>query len=327
MKLEGHTFSVRRMQTHDGPGMRTTVFLKGCPLRCAWCHNPEAISPARQVWWLEASCIACGECVDACPNDALDLTSAGIQIDRSLCKGCYACVDICPAKAMQALRKDWSVDALFDEVTRDEAFYAKGGGGVTVSGGEPLAQWRIVRELLQRCQNQGIHTALDTCGEAPLKNLKEVLPYTNLVLLDLKIMDAGLHAQWTGAENHQILRNLRCIISEVERREDLKLWIRTPLIPEATATSENISEIARFIRDEVGDAVSRWELCTFNPLCENKYAQLGKSWRFGGVPLMQYDDASHLWNLALQESGFTQERLHLSGRTSVDDVGGVGFNV
>jgi pyruvate formate lyase activating enzyme len=294
--------------------MRTTVFLKGCPLRCAWCHNPEALSPSRQIWWLEDSCIACGECVDNCPNDALNLTETGMQIDRDLCQGCYACVDICPAKAMKALRKDWSVDALFDEVTRDAAFYKKG-GGVTVSGGEPLTQWRIVRELLQRCQDHGIHTALDTCGEAPLKNLKEVLPYTRLVLFDLKIMDAELHAQWTGSENHQILSNLKYIVSEVERREDLELWIRTPLIPEATATAENITKIARFVRHEMSEAVSRWDLCTFNPLCENKYKQLGASWKFEGVPLMTHDEASHLRNLALQESGFTQDRLSISGRT------------
>lgn len=319
MRLQGHTFSVRRMQTHDGPGMRTTIFLKGCPLHCAWCHNPEALSPTRQIWWLKESCIACGECVDKCPNSALNLTKEGMQIDRDLCQGCYTCVDTCPANAMKALRKDWSIDALFHEVTRDAAYYKKG-GGVTVSGGEPLLQWRIVRKLLQRCQDQGIHTALDTCGEAPMKNLKEVLPYTRLVLFDLKIMNPESHSQWTGSENHQILSNLRYIVSEVERRKDLELWIRTPLIPEATATSENITKIARFIRHEIEEAVSRWELCTFNPLCENKYKQLGKSWKFEGVPLMTQEEANHLRDLAIQESGFTHDKLPLSGRTRMDDL-------
>ena len=310
----GHTFSVRRMQTHDGPGLRTTVFLKGCSLHCAWCHNPEALSPAHEVWWLADKCIGHRACIEVCPNEALQLTADGMRIDRAPCEGCYRCVDACPAHAMEALRRDWTLDELLDEVRRDAAFYEESGGGVTVSGGEPLAQWRFVRSLFRRCRENGIHTALDTCGEAPAEALAAVLPGTRLVLYDLKLIDPDQHKRWTGADNLRILENLKQIVSDVRRQDDLELWIRTPLIPGATATRDNIAGLARFLSEEIEDAVSRWELCSFNPLSAPKYEQLGKEWRFEGVPLLTRDEGRSLHRIALEHSGFSPERLLLKGR-------------
>jgi pyruvate formate lyase activating enzyme len=310
----GHTFSVRRMQTHDGPGLRTSVFMKGCALHCAWCHNPEALSPAREVWWLRDACIGCLTCVESCPHEALDLTAAGMRIDRERCEGCYTCVDACPADAMEALRHDWTLAELLDEVRRDEAFYADGGGGVTVSGGEPLAQWRFVRDILRGCHEAGIHTALDTCGEGPAEGLKEILPFTRLVLYDMKLMDADVHTRWTGADNRLILDNLRMVADEVRKRRNLELWIRTPLIPGATDFPENISAIARFIHEEIEDVVSRWELCTFNPLCDTKYRKLGKGWEFDGMPLLARTHAQELRHTALENCTIPPERIVLKGR-------------
>jgi pyruvate formate lyase activating enzyme len=301
------------MQTHDGPGLRTTVFLKGCPLRCAWCHNPESIRPDREIWWRKDACIGDLSCVRDCPNQALELTPEGMRIDRDRCEGCYRCVDACPAKAMEALRRDWTFDELLDEVCRDEAFFAEG-GGVTASGGEPLAQWRIVRDLLRACEDRGIHTALDTCGQAAAEAFREVLPHTRLVLYDLKLADPDEHVRWAGRDNRLILENLRKTADEVRRRDDLELWIRTPLIPGATATEENIAALARFVREEIRDAVERWELCAFNPLCADKYRRLGQTWQFEGAGMMNRAGADALHRVALEHSGLPSGRLLLTGR-------------
>lgn len=314
MGSSGHTFSVRRMQTHDGPGLRTTVFLKGCALHCAWCHNPEALSPAREIWWLRQSCIGCRTCIEVCPTKALDLTAEGMRIDRDRCDGSYECVEACPAKAMEALRHDWSLEELLAEVNRDAAFYASGDGGVTISGGEPLAQWRFVRDLLRECHARGIHTALDTCGEGPPDGLDAILPFTRLVLYDLKLHDPAAHRRWTGADNQLIRDNLRRVAGEVRRRDDLALWIRTPLIPGATATEENIAAIAQFIHAEIEDAVTRWELCAFNPLCADKYQKLGRDWDFDGESLLARDGAEALHRTALAHCKLPAERLLLKGR-------------
>jgi len=307
------TFSIRRMQTRDGPGLRTTVFFKGCPLRCAWCHNPESISPAREIWWLAHACIACRTCIEVCPKDALDLTPEGMQIDRDRCDGCFRCVEACPARAMEALRRDWTMPELLDEVLRDEAFFAEG-GGVTASGGEPLAQWRAVRDLLAACEQRGIHTALDTCGAVPAEALDAVLPHTRLVLYDLKLADPDAHARWTGQDNRRILENLRKVADEARRRNDLALWLRTPLIPGATATRENIAALAKFVGSELADAVERWELCAFNPLCADKYRKLGQAWSFDGQGMMPRSQAEKLHRMAMDESGMPEHAIALTGR-------------
>jgi pyruvate formate lyase activating enzyme len=311
MKPEGYAFDVRRMQTHDGPGIRTTVFMKGCSLRCAWCHNPESLSPGPELWRLEERCIACGRCAEVCPEAAISDAEA-LRIDRERCTGCSVCVAECPAHALKALRTCWSVDALFAALERDRAFL-EDGGGVTLSGGEPALQGSFVGALLERCRTTGLHTALDTCGAVGAEAYEALLPRCDLILFDVKIMDEDLHRKWTGQGNAGILGNLKRTVRRVREGSGLELWIRTPLIPGATAREDNIAAIADFLREEADGAVTRWELCAFNNLCVEKYRRLDRAWRFAQTPLLEQPTAGRLLDIARARSGLDSSRVLLKG--------------
>lgn len=316
MEVTGHTFSVRRMQTHDGPGLRTTVFMKGCPLRCMWCHNPESLTSRQEIWWEADRCIGCKTCVANCPEQAIEARPDGIRINRTACTACGACVDHCPAKALTRIRSDWTVDALCREIERDRAFIEE--GGVTVSGGEPALQSDFVSALLQRCKESGLHTALDTCGAVRWEALLKILPHCDLVLFDLKLIDPALHQKWTSQDNQRSLENARRLAGMIRSDSRPELWLRTPLIPGATATKENISAIADFIRTEMPGTVSRWELCTFNNLCGDKYHRLNMPWEYEQVSLMAKSEAEMFHCIARERSGLPSERIFLKGRTGED---------
>jgi len=318
MDTVGYSFDVRRMQTHDGPGIRTTVFMKGCSLRCAWCHNPENFSMQQEVWWQSDRCIACGKCVDVCPEGAIRADD-GIQIDWNKCIGCAACAEACPSKAIEAIRTEWSVDALFATINRDRPFLMNG-GGVTVSGGEPALQWLFVSRLLERCRKEGLHTALDTCGAVPPEAFDALLPHCDLILFDLKMMDAEAHRKWTGQDNFQSLENLRRVAEKIRSGADLALWIRTPLIPGATANRENIEAIASFIADAIPGAVERWELCAFNKLCADKYRRFGIRWSMAEGPLLTRSEGEPLLETARSFSGLSTETVFLNGCMSEIEV-------
>ena len=195
---------IQRMSTEDGPGLRTTIFFKGCSLHCSWCHNPESISPRAQVHWIENRCIGCKICLEVCPRAALSFTEAGNEIDRVLCNGCGLCADECPAGALELLGEQWELDDLVAELIKDKAYFDKSGGGVTLSGGEPTLQAPFAGRLLQQLKNLGIHTALDTCGLSPWPAMEALLPTVDLVLYDLKVMDSHLHRAYTGSGNEKI---------------------------------------------------------------------------------------------------------------------------
>lgn len=277
------TIDVSHGTTHDGPGMRTTVFVKGCPLHCLWCQNPESISPHNEVWWSAADCIGCGSCRKACQNGALSFEEKGIHIRRDVCEKCGACAEACPTTAMSLQGQEYDLETLLSEVLRDRNYYKQFGGGVTCSGGEPLLQYEFVASFFKRLHEEGITTALDTCGFATQEHLEAVLLHTDYVLYDMKLFDSEQHKAYTGVPNERILSNL-LFLADHARRENpnMKIWIRTPLIPGITAVEENIRQIGEFIQNHVSDVVERWELCAFNGVCVSKYDKLGETWQFEG---------------------------------------------
>lgn len=296
---KARVLNIQRMSTEDGPGIRTTVFFKGCSLACDWCHNPESISSRPQTVWNRTGCLSCKTCVEVCPEDALRATAQNIAVDRARCTSCGTCAEECPAGVMEVLGTEWELDALVDEVARDRAYFERSGGGITVSGGEPAIQAAFVGPFLRRCQQRGLHTVLDTCGMCSKSKLLELASHADLVLYDLKLADAGLHRQHTGMTNERILENAVALARMVDAGQGPEgLWIRTPLIPGVTATVDNVAALGAFITKELGGAVRRWELCAFNNLCANKYERLDIEWAYEGRPLLRRDELMELENVA-----------------------------
>jgi pyruvate formate lyase activating enzyme len=211
---------------HDGPGIRTTVFLKGCPLSCTWCHNPEGIDEAPNLMLSSDRCLSCGACSQACPVGKGGAVPVGESWDRSLCSLCGSCIEACPADARELAGCDSEVHELVDRLERDRAFFEASGGGVTFSGGEPLAQPEFLKDCLIECRRRGLHTTVDTCGLAARTTLLEVAELTDLILYDIKHMDPDRHRAETGSDNRVILDNIRAL-SETR----VEVWIRVPLIP------------------------------------------------------------------------------------------------
>jgi pyruvate formate lyase activating enzyme len=316
-QMTGIILHLQRLSTEDGPGIRTSVFFKGCPLHCEWCHNPESISKTPQIQWLRERCIRCDSCKDICPQDNLWRTSEGLQIKRSGCTGCGICADACPANAIELLGTQLSVGELVSELVKDRTYYDKSSGGVTLSGGEPTLQIGYLIEVLERLKMEGIHTAVDTCGMCSASSLDRMLEHTDLILYDLKEIDSQRHKQFTGQPNDLILDNLQYIGRQIrERKPDKRLWVRTPLITGKTATHENIQGIGSFIADELADVIERWELCAFNNLCKDKYARLDQDWEFADVPLLTQAELDDLAEIA-QDSGVRPDIVFATGATQV----------
>jgi len=317
-ELTATILEIQRMSTEDGPGLRTTVFFKGCGLRCAWCHNPESIDRRPELQWIGSRCIGCRTCIDACPAGALSASDDGIAIDRDRCDGCGACADVCPATALELMGAEWTVAELADEVVKD-AHYFGADGGVTASGGEAALQAPFVAEFFAELKRRGVRTALDTCGHCPAENLDLILPHADLVLFDMKEMDPDRHKQFTGSGNRLILENLVCVGDYVrERVPRRELWIRTPVIPGATDRRETVLGIGAFIAERLGGAVSRWELCAFNNLCRDKYLRLGKEWEFGEAGLIDRAVMEELAEAA-RSSGVDPSIVRWSGSTAAGE--------
>ena len=317
--LRGIVLEIQRMSTEDGPGIRTTVFFKGCTLACAWCHNPESLSPRPQVQWVGSKCIGCGTCLDTCPNGALSAAPDGISIDRELCEGCAACVEECPSTAMELLGKQWSLDDLTNEVVKDRAYFEKSGGGVSASGGEATMQAGFVAAFLKGLRQRGIHTAMDTSGQCTKTTLERLLPHVDLLLYDIKEIDPGRHKTFTGHSNERIVENLVHVRDFMRAHGSPgELWIRTPIIPDATAREENIRGIGAFIASRLDGAVSRWELCSFNNLCKDKYIRLGMDWAFKDKELMS-SEAMETLAEAARQSGVDPGIVLWTGSTRIEE--------
>lgn len=284
MTITGLIFDIQRFSVHDGPGIRTTVFLKGCSLRCFWCHNPEGLRMTPEVQFLPNRCIACGECVIACDHGGQHLDENGRSYERANCVACGACVEACVAEALTLAGKHTTADAVVAEVLRDRVFYETSGGGVTLSGGEPALQPDFSREILEKCKAEGLHTAIETCGNVPWSNLEPLLPVTDLVMMDLKQIDTEKHRAATGAGNERILANARQF---AQTRKPL--IFRTPVVPGVNDTPAEIAAIAAFVAELValraiesngnGPAEISWELLPFHRLAADKYRSLGLDYR------------------------------------------------
>ena len=289
--------------------MRTSVFFKGCPLKCEWCHNPEGIGCEPVLEWTERNCIGCRTCESKCLLNAICFDDNRLIIEETRCSHCLDCVKSCPSGALGIIGKEWDVDALVREASKDDMFFAEFDGGVTVSGGEPLMQYEFVAEFLKKIKEKGISTALDTCGFYNQNALEAVFPYVDVFLYDIKLMDSELHKKYTGVTNKIILGNFAWLISEKMSNTQKQIWVRTPLISEVTATDENIHRIGSFL-SEYADRIDRWELCAFNNVCKDKYKKIGIDWKYKDSTLMTQDEARHCFEIA---QSYLHEKTVLSG--------------
>lgn len=296
----GLIFDIKRYSVHDGPGIRTTVFLKGCPLTCWWCHNPESRDPAPVLHFDAERCLGCHACVAACPEGAAIALEGSSSTDLDRCVVAGACAEACPSEARQIVGRRYTPEEVVAEVVRDRVFFDESGGGVTFSGGEPLLQWSFLLETLELCGRQGLHRAVDTTGASSPDVLMKVARHTDLFLYDLKVMDPARHREVTGTPLRTITNNLVRLLSAGAR-----VWIRIPLVP-GVSDGDNLDHAATFL--EGLDGVEAVHLLPFHPPARDKHRRFGVDWR---LP----DD------LALPD-GYAEEAAHRLRRHGLNVVVG-----
>ncbi len=265
--VHGCIFDIKRYAIHDGPGIRTTVFLKGCPLRCQWCHNPESWRPEPEPGFRRSRCLRCGLCVEVCPNGAISLVEALPETDGDKCTRCQRCVLECPASAREIIGRTVTPKEIMDEIVKDVIFYDESGGGATFSGGEPLLQPAFLLDLLNRCRAADIHTAVDTTCYAAQEVLMQVAGVADLFLCDIKHMDTDKHEQYTGVPNGPILNNIKALAKAGSR-----IFIRIPIVPGFNDDMTNIENTARFVRS-LG-SIDRIDILPYNQGGPEKSARL-----------------------------------------------------
>jgi pyruvate formate lyase activating enzyme len=270
-KTEGLVFDIRKFSLHDGPGIRTTVFFKGCPLSCWWCHNPESQSPKPEIMLWESRCIRCGACIQACPQGAVSTQDGRIITDRERCTRCGTCTGECAADARELIGKRMSVNEVMREIERDVVFFEDSGGGVTFSGGEPLAQRAFLAELLRACHALEIHTAVDTCGYTPWEALDSIRADTDLFLYDLKLMDDTRHRLHTGVSNRLILDNLQALSASGAR-----IIVRMPVIPGINDSDDDLHHLGAFAA--VLPHLERLDILPYHHSALGKYERLDKAY-------------------------------------------------
>lgn len=299
MSLKGYVFNVARTSLHDGPGVRTVVYMKGCNMRCAWCHNPEGFVPEPQVLLYSQKCIGCGRCMLACPEHHLLVNGEHVHLQEG-CVGCGRCVDVCPATALRMCGQDYRPPELMEVLEKDVHYYQKSGGGVSFSGGECLLQAEFVAEMLKRCREKGIHTLIETALNVPWKNVEMVLQDTDMFYVDLKLMDCEKHRRYTGRGNTTILENLeRLAVGHGN------VVVRIPLIPGVNDDMENLLASCRYASGLSG--VRGVMLLRYNPMAEGKYLQVKREYTSFGTETQTMKTMQALCvelNQKLEQPGF-----------------------
>lgn len=269
-------FNVQKCSIHDGHGLRTLVFFKGCPLKCQWCSNPESQAYGPEVMESQGKCIGCMACIKACPRSAIALHSDGPRIDRELCVNCLKCADVCYAASKYPVGADYEIEELYRQIDRDRDFYRIKGGGVTFSGGEPLTHPQYLTEIAKVCHEREIDVAVESCGMGNYSEFKHALPHIGSMFLDIKHIDPERHKAITGAGNELILHNVKRIAES-----GVQITIRTPIIPGLNDSMENLVGIARFLQDI--PEIREYELLAYHQLGANKYLALGRSYELEGL--------------------------------------------
>ncbi len=281
--MDGIILKIDRCSKHDGPGLRTVVFLKGCPLSCAWCSTPDSQRGEPQLLHLETLCARCGRCVASCPEKALAITSDEVAIDRGRCVLCGTCVQVCLNRARKISGTRMTLDEVFDVINRSRQFWTRMPGGMTISGGEVFFQFDFARALLKKCHEAGIDTNIETSCHAPMEKVRELLPYLDHVCCDLKHMDDDVHKKFTGVSNRLIHENIRMISYEKD------LIIRYPLIPTCNDSKENIDATADFVAT-LGPKFNRIDLLPYHQMGAVTYRRLGREYALEGIPSMTAED-------------------------------------
>ena len=264
----GTITNIQRMSIHDGPGIRSTVFMKGCNLRCKWCHNPETFLPKPELEWISDKCINCGKCVKLCPSGAMNYYAGMVHFEKAKCKACFKCLDVCFPGALLKVGQIITPEELFAKVEQDFPFYEESGGGITFSGGEPMLQCDFTWDSLRLFKKANIHTAMETNLLSPWNKTESILPYTDLVMADLKVVDNERHKKWTGMGNRLILENIKKL-----DKTGKAYWLRTPLVPGVNNSEKEIEGIAKFVSKL--NNLEKFELLPFHPLANTKYKNLG----------------------------------------------------
>ncbi|MHB1000820.1 MAG: glycyl-radical enzyme activating protein [Armatimonadota bacterium] len=273
-QTEGLIFDIQRFSIHDGPGIRTTVFLKGCPLNCAWCHNPESQYNKPEIAFYSHKCIGCGRCFKSCVNGGI--IPGDEHIDRAKCVVCGACAKLCPPEALRLIGRVAPVDEVVGVVMRDQPFYKTSGGGATISGGEPLFQYEFSRCLLRALKENGLHTAIETCGLASWEKVSGLAEFTDLFLYDIKVIDAAKHKSLCGVDNALIMQNARRLAETGK-----EILIRTPIIPGCNDSPDDIRALGEFVLSLSGQR--KLELMPYHKIGSGKYEALGRTYRLPDV--------------------------------------------
>lgn len=295
--------NIQRFSIHDGDGIRTTVFFKGCPLRCVWCHNPESQKKEKELLVSTAACTGCGACTAVCPEKAISVSDGKARTDRTRCTACGACTEVCAPGLREIAGRKYTVKELVEELLKDQMFYEESGGGVTFSGGEVLSvDMEFVLEAAKELKRQDISLAIDTCGYVPYERLRKILPYTDIFLYDLKGMDRGMHRRDTGADNDLVLENLIRLAQDGAR-----ICIRIPTVKERNGTEQNMEEIVSFLQEHEIQPV-QINLIPYHDTGSGKYRRMDREYEGTGLHAPDRDEMEMLAAI-FRNAGFKNTKI------------------